>query len=67
MAQNIITSNLENLNISNVTNKICHMCLREFSSAPELHKHIDNDHDFRHPTKCFIYSDFDLTKFKTAT
>ena len=49
MAQNVITPNLGNLNISNVTNKQCHMCLKEFSSVPELHEHIDNDHDFRHP------------------
>jgi len=49
MAQNGITSNLENLDLSNATNKQCHMCLREFSSVPELHEHIDIDHDFRHP------------------
>ena len=57
MTQNIIFSNLD-LNISNVTNKTCHLCLREFSSAPELHHHIDNDHDFRHPTKWSKSSDF---------
>ena len=58
MAENIITSNLENLSITNVqTNKICHLCLGEFSSVPELHKHIDNDHDFGHPTMSWNSSD----------
>ena len=50
MAQNIMTSNLEKFNISNGTNKLCHLCMGEFSSVPALHEHIDNDHDFRHPT-----------------
>ena len=35
----------------NDSKKTCHLCLREFYSLSDLHQHIDNDHDFRHPFK----------------
>ena len=46
--------NLEFVKIINVTNKHCHMCCKEFSSVSELHVHINNDHDFRHPCEYLI-------------
>ena len=30
--------------------KYCHLCLRKFHGLLELRRHIDNDHDLRHPT-----------------
>ncbi len=31
--------------------KYCHLCLKSFEDMAGLHKHIDNDHTLRHPTK----------------
>ena len=49
MAQVYTATNLEFLKISNGTNKNCHMCPKEFLSVPELHEHIDKDHELMHP------------------
>ena len=32
-------------------NKTCHMCLKDFNSTTEMHQHIIEDHDLKHPTK----------------
>lgn len=49
---NFVTKSAEDLEIAN--QKPCHMCLKEFTSMPDLHRHIETDHDMKHPT-CRTY------------